>query len=311
MFGGGTTATEALVSEQTPETWTILKLLRWSQTFLQQKGIESPRLDAEVMIAHLLNLRRIDLYARFDQPLTKPELDKYRAMVRDRVARKPVAYIIGHREFWALDLVVNEHVLIPRPDTELLVERAREVLRQRQQAQPGEPVRVLDLGTGSGAIALALAKELPEARVWASDLSPQALEVARENARRLGFAERVSFLEGDLFEPVKAAGLGPFDVVVSNPPYIPEGDIAGLMPEVGRHEPLLALTPGPSGLEVLRRLAAEAGAWLRDGGSVVCEIAYNQGPSAAEVFSGAGWAEVKIVKDPLTRQDRAVHAVKA
>lgn len=266
---------------------------------LAAAGVASADRDADLLLAHVLDLPlgRLPLL----QNVPAEPAARFWALVDRRATRVPLQHLTGTAPFRELELSVGPGVFVPRPETELLAGWAIATA-----AAAGPEPAVVDLGTGSGAIAAAVAHELPGARVHAVELDPRAFQWASTNLDGTGVELRLGDLS-EAFEDLRGA----VDVVVSNPPYIPEGDIAGLMPEVGRHEPLLALTPGPSGLEVLRRLAVEAGSWLRDGGSVVCEIAYNQGPSAAEVFSGAGWAEVKIVKDPLTRQDRAVHAVKA
>lgn len=249
-----------------PESWTPLKLLHWTQSYFGQKGIDAPRLTAELLLAHALGCDRVRLYLDFDKPLGEPELTAFRELVRRRAEREPTAYLLGRRDFYEHTFQVDARVLVPRPETELVVEAALSAL-----ASSPEGGRALDLCTGSGAIAISLALARPGAQVTATDLSEDALAVARENATRLG-AAGVTFLAGDLY-----AALAPpspetrFDVIVSNPPYVPRGELDTLAPEV-RREPRLALDGGGDGLAISRRIAAEAPAHLRPGGTLVLEM---------------------------------------
>jgi release factor glutamine methyltransferase len=272
------------------QTWTILEVLRWTIGRFERHGIVSARLDAELLATQAFGRTRVELYTHFDQPLGDPELAAYRGLVQRRMAGESVAYILGRKEFWSLDLQVDARVLVPRPDTETLVEQALELLK----AMPdhGRALRVADIGTGSGALALALKKERPGDEVFAVDISPDALEVARANATRLGLD--VTFLQGDLVAPL--AGLGPFDLVASNPPYIPSQDIAGLSPEV-RREPILALDGGADGLVLVRRLASEARNVLAPGGALAMEIGAGQAPAALEILRGQGYAGTGARRD--------------
>jgi release factor glutamine methyltransferase len=226
------------------EPWTPLKLLAWAQEWFAKKGVDSPRLTGELLLAHALRCDRVRLYLDFDKPLGEPELAAFRELVKRRAEGEPTAYLVGKREFYGRPFRVTPAVLVPRPETELVVEAALAALPEGGAA--------LDLCTGSGAIALSLALERPSARVLATDLSPEALAVARENAAALGAA--VELLEGDLFAAVPADGR--FDLIVSNPPYVPSGELPGLSREV-RREPALALDGGPDGLALLRRIVAE------------------------------------------------------
>jgi|Deesub1362A_J573_1020465.scaffolds.fasta_scaffold00062_90 release factor glutamine methyltransferase len=255
--------------------WTVLELLREAVRYMAEKGIPTPRLDAEVLLAHALGCRRIDLYLRHDQPLTSGELDTYRHLVRRRCKGEPVAYLTGVKEFWSLPVRVTPDVLIPRSETELLVELALEYLRGRlQSASSG--LRVLEIGTGSGAIILALAREMPKGVEWvATDRSPQALNIARQNARDLGLYSRIRFLRGDLFSPL-AREDGPFSLILSNPPYVPSSEIHHLPREVRDFEPKDALDGGEDGLEVIRRLLVEAPAWLEEEGMFLLEAGAGQ-----------------------------------
>lgn len=278
-------------------TWRILDVLDWTRGFFEGRGIESARLDAEVLLAHVLGLPRIMLYARFDQPLTSPERDRYRELVRRRAAREPVAYLVGEKEFWSLTLEVRRGVLIPRPDSEVLVQvGAAELARDR-------PVRVADVGTGSGALALALATEVPNAEIVAADVAPAALELAARNVERLGLSERVRVVKSDLLRDVEVPPR--FDLVVANLPYIPTSELASLMPDVRDHEPPEALDGGPDGLDLVRRLIAEAPPRLERRGGLLLEAGREQVRALAEELKRAGYREVSVHSD-LAGSDRAV-----
>jgi release factor glutamine methyltransferase len=247
------------------QDWTVGSLLEWTERYLAQKGVEFPRLDAQVLLAHALACRRIDLYGtRHGEPAGEEVRQRYRELIRKRVEGCPVAYLVGRKEFFSLELEVGPDVLIPRPDSELAVS---ECLRlAKGVAAP----RVLDIGTGSGNLAVAVAKHHPGARVTAVDLSPKALAVAERNAVKHGVAERMHFLGGDLFAPVPAGER--FDFILSNPPYIPRDDIAKLAPGVRDYEPHMALDGGPDGYAVLEQLVAGARAFLEPGGYLIVEI---------------------------------------
>jgi release factor glutamine methyltransferase len=270
-------------------SWTILEVLQWTTARFQERGLPSPRLDAELLAAHAFGLSRVHLYTQFDRPLLPPELAALRELVKRRQAGEPVAYLTGRKEFWSLDLVVDARVLVPRPDTETAVEEAL----ARLDARTAEtPARIADIGTGSGAIALALAKSRPAAQVFAVDVSPDALAVARANAERLTLT--VTFLEGSLVEPLRA--LEPFDLIVANLPYVRADDIAGLSAEV-RTEPRLALDGGPDGLTLVRRLVADAPAVLVSGGALVLEIGEGQAGETAALCRAAGFVDVQVRAD--------------
>ena len=272
------------------QAWTILEVLRWTIGRFERHGVESARLDAELLAAHAFGRTRVELYTHFDQPLGDPELAAYRALVQRRLDGEPVAYILGRREFWSLDLRVDARVLVPRPDTETLVEQALELV----QGMPagGRALRVADIGTGSGALALALKKERPNDEVFAVDVSPEALAVAGENAGQLGLD--VAFVQGDLVEPL--ASLAPFDLIASNPPYIPSRDIDGLSPEV-RREPRVALDGGDDGLVLVRRLAKDASKVLVPDGALVMEIGAGQAAQAMEILRSTGYAKIGTRRD--------------
>jgi release factor glutamine methyltransferase len=262
------------------ELWTIMKVLGWTQGRFAERGLGTPRLDAELLLAHLLKVERIRLYTHFDQPLKPEELAAFRELIKRRLAGEPVAYLVGKREFRSLELSVDPRVLIPRPDTETLVEAALELLPAHGAA------RVVDVGTGSGAIAIAIAVARPEVEVEAVDRSLEAAEVARANAARL--APRVRVHIGDLLAGIS----GSIDLVVSNPPYIPTSSIGTLQAEVQR-EPRLALDGGADGLDVVRRLVRESAACLRAGGALALEIGAGQADATAQLLTEAGFTAIR------------------
>lgn len=244
--------------------WTIGGLLDWTAHFLAQKGMEFPRLDTEVLLSHAIGCRRIELYTRYEEEASAEARDRFRALVRRRLEGCPVAYLVGRKEFFALEFEVGPAVLIPRPETEFVV---MECLRL---ARGMERPRILDIGTGSGNIPVAVAHQNPRAQPTTVDLSAAALAVAQRNAARHGVAERIRFLEGDLFAPLPAGER--FDFILSNPPYIAHDDIPALPIGVRQYEPHLALDGGPGGYAVLDRLLAEAGGFLEPGGYLILEI---------------------------------------
>ena len=254
---------------------------------------------AEILLAHTLGCRRIDLYMRFDQPLDQAARDRFKALVQRRVRREPVAYITAEREFWSLPLKVNPSVLIPRPDSECLIEACLRLLPAENEAK-----RILDLGTGSGALILALASERPGHRYTATDLSPAAVDTARANAVRLGLEERVRFLAGDWFAPF-APGVR-WDLVISNPPYIPRGVLETLEPEVSRFEPRLALDGGEDGLTHLRHLVHTAHAHLAQGGWLALEMGFDQRSAIEALISDAGVYDEAIFKRDYGGRERVV-----
>ena len=269
------------------EIWTIGAILKWTGQYFGEKGVDTPRLDAEVLLSHILGKDRLYLYTHFDQPLTPEELALYRSHVKKRVMRQPVAYITGRKEFMGLEFTVNAAVLIPRPDTETLVETALERLKSIDN-----PV-IADLGTGSGAIIISVLHILSQASGIAVDISPQALTVAKANAAHNRVEDRLIFKEGDLFLPLQ--GLR-FDAVLSNPPYIPAAEIAGLAPEV-RQEPRLALEGGNDGLIYYRRLMAEADSYLNPAGFIAVEVGAGQAPAVAELARLQGFDHIELIKD--------------
>jgi release factor glutamine methyltransferase len=255
------------------KTWTVGELLDWTAKYLAQKGSEYPRLDTEVLLAHALGCRRIEIYTRYTEPATDEQRDRFRELVRQRIEGCPVAYLVGRKEFFSLELEVSPAVLIPRPDSEVVV------VEFLQLAKLMTLPSVVDIGTGSGNLAVSIAKQHKGAQVTAVDLSPEALAVAQRNAAKHGLADRVRFVQGDLFAPL---GDERFDVVVSNPPYIPTADIAGLAPGVRNYEPHLALDGGADGFAVFDRLIEGAEQHLNPGGHLLVEIGSPQEGPARE-----------------------------
>lgn len=267
------------------ESWTTLKLLAWTQGYFARAGVGSPRLDAELLLAHALSCDRVRLYLDFDKPLGAAELAAFRELVRRRAEGEPVAYLTGVKEFHGRRFRVDARVLVPRPETELLLEAALPALPEGGAA--------LDLCTGSGALAVTLALERPGARVTATDLSAEALEVAAANAAALG--AEVELLRGDLFAALPAPPPR-FDVVVTNPPYVPSGEWEGLPREV-RREPRLALDGGPDGLRLLSRIAAEAPRFLVPGGLLVAEMHESHVEALPRLCREAGFASAEARRD--------------
>ena len=281
-------------------------MLRRSTRYLADHGSPSARLDAELLTAHALGLRRLDVYLQYDRPLREEELEPMRELVRRRGRGEPVAYLVGRREFWSRPFRVTPDVLIPRPETELVVERAL-LWARRRAGQNGDGLRIADLGTGSGCLAVTLAAELSGAQVWATDVSASALAVAGENARRLGTAGRVHLLEGRWAAPLRA--LAPFDLVVSNPPYVSTSELEALMKDVRDHEPRLALDGGDDGLDAYRELLPDVPALLTPAAALVLEVDTTRASQVVElVEQRLPDAAVGIHAD-LAHHDRVVEAV--
>ncbi len=257
-----------------PNNWTVHAILKVTTDYLTAKGIDSPRLSAEILLAHQLHMNRVNLYINYDRPLNNRELDGYRSLIRRRLAREPIQYITGTQEFWSLDFAVGPGVLIPRPESELLIEQVLPLCADRG-GEKSRSLRILDLGTGSGALAVTLARELNNGLIWASDISPTTLEVARKNAGKHGVAEKITFVEGDLFQPFKDPLLS-FDVIVSNPPYIASGVLDSLEPEVRDHEPRLALDGGVDGTAYITKILEEGAGFLQPEGWILVEMDPNQ-----------------------------------
>jgi release factor glutamine methyltransferase len=292
---------------------TVLEVIRRSAGFLEKKGVESPRLQVELLLAHLLGLPRMGLYLNFERALTPRELEDLRAIVKRRGGREPLQHILGTTSFWGLELAVNSAVLVPRPETEMLAEMGWEFLnsggpggRMPPSTAGGTPAATaLDFGTGSGCLAIALACKCPAARVVAVDISPEALVVARQNAARHQVESRIEFILGDGLKAVPIGGR--FELIVGNPPYIPSAEIATLEPEVRDHDPRLALDGGVDGKDFYRRLAGEAGDLLSPGGRIMLEFGDGQAEAIEKLFKEQKWI-VEAVKADYSAKPRFLTA---
>lgn len=304
-----------------PEVWTVGRLLQWTTDYLKGRGADSPRLDAEVLLAEALGCRRIELYTAFDEVPAENARTAFRELVRRRAEGAPVAYLVGRREFYSMSFRVTSDVLIPRPETELLVMAVLDLAKRRPPGSPlplagegqgvraaGRPIAIADVGTGSGILAVCLAKHLPQCRVAAIDISPAALEVARSNAQQHGVAERIEFIESDLFAAVPAERQ--FDFVVSNPPYVSDAEMANLARDVRNYEPAAALAAGPRGTDVIQSLIPQAAERLHGGGHLLFEI----GPAVHDAARALLEADDRFAVGPtikdLARLPRALQAVR-
>lgn len=284
------------------ESWTVGKIIDWTTAHLRKHGSDTPRLEAEILLAHARRCPRIQLYVQYNQPLTGDERALMRDLVRRRAQAEPVAYLVGHREFFGLDFRVTPDVLIPRPETETLV------LELITAAKSRERPRILEVGTGSGCIAIAAAVSVPTSIVTAIEISPPALALARENAARHAVADRIRFLEGDLLAPLPRGEQ--FDLIVSNPPYVADEEMATLPSDVRLHEPHLALKAGPQGLDLIARLILGAGSHLAAGGTLLLEIAPEQADAVrALVLQSGAFEPARTIKDAFGK-DRVVAAVR-
>ncbi|MFO0681323.1 MAG: peptide chain release factor N(5)-glutamine methyltransferase [Sandaracinus sp.] len=285
------------------EVWTIRRIVKWITDDLAPRGIGSPRLDAELIVAEALGVDRVKLYLDLERPLSPTELATIRGLVARRRKREPMAYLRGRREFYGREMIVSPAVLVPRPETETLVELALAAMPADRE------LRVLDLCTGSGCIGVTLLAERPLARAVLTDLSAEALEIARRNADKHVVAERARFALGDLFAALEAAEPA-FDVITANPPYIAESERAALEPDVRDFEPGLALFAPDQGLAVVRRIARDAARGLVPGGVLFVEIGMTQGAATAEIFRAAGLVDVRVHAD-LGGRDRVVEGRRA
>jgi release factor glutamine methyltransferase len=283
-----------------PQEWTIETVLRWATDDFRARGLDSPRLDAELLLGRAISRSRIQLIADAKRVLDGSELTRFRELVKRRRAREPTAYILGEREFYGRPFRVDRRVLIPRPDTETLVEVALDRTRSRSMS-----MRALDLCTGSGCVAITLARERRTSLFVATDVSGDALDVARDNALRLG-AYNVAFRKGDLFAAVDPSMR--FDLVTANPPYIAEAEMSGLQPEVRDYEPPGALAGGVDGLAVVRRIAAQSRAHLASAGRLVLEVGFGEAAEAAALLDAAGFEQVEVRRD-YGRVERVVSGV--
>lgn len=272
------------------DVWTVGRIIDWTTGHLKKHGSDTPRLDTEILLAHVRKCPRIQLYVQYNEPLSPDERTLMRELVQRRAKSEPVAYLVGRREFYGLDFRVTPDVLVPRPETETLV---MELLT----AAKGRPnLRILDVGTGSGCIAITAAVHLKDASITAIDLYPAALAVARGNAQRHNVTDRIRFLEGDLFHPLPE-GLT-FDFIVSNPPYVSDSDMERLPPDVRLHEPRHALRAGPMGLDVIERLVTGAGTRLAANGLLLLEFSPEQVSAVTQLLETAAFREIRVTNDP-------------
>jgi release factor glutamine methyltransferase len=280
---------------------TVLEVIQRSTEFLARKGVDSPRLQTELLLAHLLKLPRMQLYLNFERVLGPAEVEAFRELVKRRGQREPLQHILGSVSFCGLEIAVNRHVLVPRPETELLAEQGWSFIGSRA-------ARMLDFGTGSGCLAIAVAVKCKAAEIVALDISPAALATAAQNAARHGVADRVRFVQGAGFAGVAAKG--DFDLVLSNPPYIPGGEIEHLQPEVRDYDPRQALDGGPDGLDCFRRLALEAGPFLKPEGKMMLEFGDGQADPISQLLREQKWI-VERIADDYTHRPRILIAARA
>lgn len=291
----------AAQSASNAEGWTVQRILEWTASFLKQKGVESPRLEAELLLAHARKCPRIRLYTDFNELLTDDERAVMREHVQRRAKREPLAYIVGSREFYGRSFEVGQGVLIPRPETETLVDVCLERIPK------SEPREIVEVGFGSGCICVTIAKQRPQCSVIATDISNTAMEIAGRNVKKHGLEGRVTLLSGDTLDPLKNLGRK-IDGLVSNPPYICEHERAELSPEVGVHEPSEALFAGVDGLDVVRKIIAQAPAVLKSGAFLALELDPAQCQMVSEWLQKAGFSDTQIRKD-LSGNDRIVEAI--
>jgi release factor glutamine methyltransferase len=289
--------------DETP--WTVGRLLEWTQKFFEKKGIAQPRLEAEILLAHALGTERIGLYLAYEREVETDARARFREWVQRRADGEPTRYLVGGCEFMSLAFTVGPGCLIPRPETELLVEevmarcgKTRGRAPAAEGASAGAAVAVIDLCTGCGCVAVSVAVHMPESNVLATDLSAPALAIARANAAAHGVGERVTFIEGDLYDALGAAGALPADFLLANPPYVAEAEWETLQPEIRNYEPREALVAGPEGTEIIERIVRGAPAYLVPGGTLLVEIGAGQGPAVQNMAAGVcGLVDVEIRKD--------------
>ena len=273
--------------------WRVMELINWTTDYLKKNGIESARLDAELLLGHILNKSRLELYMEFNRIVAKEYLAQYRELIKKRVEHIPVAYLTNNKEFMSLNFYVDESVLIPRPETEVLVETVLNL--------QFDDCTILDLGTGSGAIVVALATQRTDWKFVAADISPEAIVVAQKNAQKHDVEDQITFLQGDLFEPMQVEGETEsmkFDCIVSNPPYIPSGEIPALMPEVRDYELKIAIDGGKTGLDFIERMVAESPKFLKENGQFVFEFGYQQSDAVRNLIqSNPQYTDCEIIKD--------------
>lgn len=296
MSNGQEEKQTAATGSQQSEAWTVLRLLEWTTEFFKKKGSESARLDAEILLAHARGCSRIELYTAFAEVPGDEERVAFREMVRRRGEGTPVAQLVGYREFYSLQFRVDENVLIPRPETEHLVIEAIDCAKELDGGDRSVPLQMIDIGTGSGAIAISVAKNLPSVQVTAVDLSPGALKIAKWNIDQHEVAEQVTLVEGDLFSAIESGKT--FDLVCSNPPYVSEAEFAELAPTVRDFEPKMALVSGPTGTETIERLVADAPQYMNAGGRLIIELSPMIADACAEIVQRSSeFTDLRFIKD--------------
>lgn len=280
--------------------WRVIDVIEWTTEYFKKHGISSPRLDAELLLGYVMNKERLQLYLDFEEVVPKEHLAKYRELVKKRSQRVPVSYLINRKEFLSLDFYVDENVLIPRPETEVLVET---ILQDKSDSR-----RLVDVGTGSGAIAISIAKTRTNWEIFAVDVSPEVIEIAMQNAQKHGVEENITFLQGNLFEPIDSSLS--FDWIVSNPPYIASDKFDDLMPEIREYEPRIALDGGEDGLDLIRSLIEGAPSFLVPEGKIAIEIGFDQGNAVRSLIeSNPAYTECNIIQD-YSGNERVVVASK-
>ena len=280
--------------EQETQAWSIRDLMKFTIDHLQRHGFDEARLTVELLLSHALQFQRIELYTHFDKPLSKDELKTFRQLYERRLAHEPVQYIVGTTSFMGMQFAVDKRVFIPRPETETLIEQ---VMMKCNQRVAGEEAQILDVGTGSGNIAVSLAKLMRNTRITAIDRSAEALEVAQTNARMHGVTESIAFENASFFEPLESRFPQQFDYLVSNPPYVSIQEWQELDPEVRQFEPRQAVSDQNDGYEFYRRLGEVARQLVRKGGWVIVEVGYGQAERVTEIFRGAAFGEISVVND--------------
>jgi len=284
--------------------WTIKRLLEWTIPYFESRGIDSPRATAEILLAYVLKIKRIDLYLQYDKPLSPTELSAYKEFIKRRVNREPLAYIIGEKGFWSLTLKVSNHVLIPRPDTECLVETVLDLLSIKKKAS-SQPKRILEMGIGSGAIILSIAREHHDNIYFASDISTDAINQAKLNQDLNRIDAKLNYIAGSWLEPFNTS-LSLFDIIISNPPYIPASDIKTLQKEICDYEPVLALDGGIDGLDAIKFIINNSSDYLSPGGHLLLEIGYDQKEHVKEIVEKNGSYHQIVFKNDLGGNNRVV-----
>lgn len=288
------------------QPWNVGRLLSWTNDYFKSQGTDSPRLDAEVLLAHILDCQRILLYTKFEEVPAAGLRDQFKALVKRRAAGEPVAYLVGKREFYSLEFEVTPDVLIPRPETELVVMTVTDLCKARPSG--AEPPRMVDIGTGSGILAICIAKHVKASKINAVDISRAALEVAKRNAEKHGVTGQVRFIQSDLFESLPMTA--PYDYIVSNPPYVKTNELSTIAADAAATEPLLALDGGPEGTDVIRRLIAQTPERLLPGGSLLMEISPMISESVEALIEAAPGLELKPTIKDLAGHARVAHAVR-